>query len=74
LSGQANLIDLLVCTLFGSEAATQITLHGLKQHMLHHLSLASALNHWGGDSDSEPQNAPMVLQTLFLGCQGSVDQ
>ena len=24
-SGQANLIDLLVCTLFGSKAATQIT-------------------------------------------------
>ena len=30
--GQANSIDLLVCTSFGSEAATQITLPKLKQH------------------------------------------
>jgi len=29
LSGEENLIDLLVCTLFGSEAATRIILPGL---------------------------------------------
>jgi len=30
-SGQANLIDLLICALLGSEAASRITLPGLQQ-------------------------------------------